>query len=523
MGPQAGYPIPNIGLFLLSEQDPTTGPVPKCVGGTALSDDSGVATCDVVVTGKQGTSRFLAKMGGSRGWELEVTATPGDPGQIAVIQGSGQSGNPGAALPLALVGEVTDGFGNKLPGAEVIWEVVTAGSATLSSAVTTADSNARVSARVTLGSTPGTYQVRVRSKQGSAVALFNVTVNLNASGLNKVSGDGQSAVIGTTFAQPLVVQVLNAQSVGIPNATVTFTVASGPATLSSSTATTDANGRASVNVTAGAAEGTVVINAAVTGFTTTFTLTVRLQGPAVTSTGIINGAGGQAGVVPGGIVTIYGTGIATGISGSITAGNVIGPLPLKLANVEVLFGGTAAPIFNVSNINGLESVTVQAPFELGAPGTVTVTVKVGGGSTSVPNVPTYPLQPGLFETVNSSGVRYAVAIGDDGRYIGPGQGARPGEIVRVFVTGIGQTIPTTGTNRAGVPGQTVAANLVMGFNNEGVRLVSAEYMVGVVGVYIVAFEVPSTATSGSKPIVVAAVGSDGTSLIYSNGSTLTVR
>jgi uncharacterized protein (TIGR03437 family) len=194
-----------------------------------------------------------------------------------------------------------------------------------------------------------------------------------------------------------------------------------------------------------------------------------------------------------------------------------------LAEVEVLFGATPAPIYNVSNIGGMESVTVQAPFELGAPGTVNVTVRVSGGSTVVPNVPVVAIQPGLFETVNESGVRYAVAIGDDGRYIGPGQGVRPGEIIRVFVTGLGQTTPTTGTDRAGVPGQAVAANVVMGFNNEGVRLVSAEYMVGVVGVYIVAFEVPSTATTGTKPVVVAVVTPDGTNLIYSNGSTMVVR
>jgi hypothetical protein len=48
-------------------------------------------------------------------------------------------------------------------------------------------------------------------------------------------------------------------------------------------------------------------------------------------------------------------------------------------------------------------------------------------------------------------------------------------------------------------------------------------MVGVVGVYIVAFEVPPTATSGTKPVVVAVVTPDGLNLIYSNGSTMAVR
>jgi len=522
-GPQTGTPVPNVGLFLTSDQDPTTGPVPACVGGTALSDSNGLATCDVIISGHQGTANFSAKMGGDRGWSLTVTAEPGDPGEIKLIQGDGQSGNPGTTLPLALVGEVSDGYGNKLSGAEVIWEVVTPNSLTLINTASTSDATGRVSTRVTLGSMGGTYQVRVRSKLGSAVALFTVTVNVQLSALNKVSGDDQSVLISTAFPKPLVVKVVDAQNAGVQGVAVAFAVISGTATLSAATATTGADGTASVNATAGATPGTILVKASISGFSVTFTLTARLAGPEVTAAGIVNGVGGQAGVVPGGIVSIYGKGIAPNLSGSITGGNLIGPLPLKLADVEVLFGSTAAPIYNVSNINGMESVTVQAPFELGAPGTVSVTVKVAGASTVVPNVPTFAIQPGLFETLSETGVRYAVAIGDDGRYLGPGQGARPGEIVRLFVTGVGQTIPATATNRAGVPGQKVAANLIVGFNNEGVRVVSAEYMVGVVGVYIVSFEVPSSATSGSKPLVVAAVTPDGTNLIYSNPSTLTVQ
>jgi uncharacterized protein (TIGR03437 family) len=522
-GPQIGTPMPNVGLFLTSTQDPTTGPVPACVGGTALSDSSGTATCDVVITGKQGTALFRANMGGDRGWDLVVTAEAGDPGHIKLIQGDSQTGNAGTTLPLALVGEVSDGYGNKLSGAEVTWEVVTPNSLTLTNTVTTSDSQSRVSARVTLGSIGGSFQVRVRSKLGSALGVFTVHVNVLVSNLNKVGGDNQSVLVTKAFTQPLVVKVVDAQNVGVQGVPVAFSVTTGSATLSAASVTTGSDGTASTTVTAGATAGAIVVRAAITNYSVSFTLSARLPGPEVTAAGIVNGAGGQAGVVPGGIVSIYGRGIAPSLSGSITAGNVLGPLPLKLAEVEVLFGSTAAPIYNVSNIDGMESVTVQAPFELGAPGTVNVTVKVSGGSTVVTNVPTIAIQPGLFETVNASGVRYAVAIGDDGRYIGPGQGARPGEIIRVFVTGLGQTTPTTGTNRAGVPGQAVLANMVMGFNNEGVRLVSAEYMVGVVGVYIVAFEVPSTATTGTKPVVVAVVTPDGTNLIYSNGSTMAVR
>src|SRR5690606_10828758 len=143
-------------------------------------------------------------------------------------------------------------------------------------------------------------------------------------------------------------------------------------------------------------------------------------------------------------------------------------------------------------------VIVQVPFELSA-GTASVTVRTpGGGSTTVESVPVMAAKPGLFEYQGANGMRYAVALRPDGSYISSANPARPGDIISVFATGLGQTMPAAGTNRAGVAGQTVAGTVIAGINNEGVRMVSAEMLEGVVGVYVVKMEIPANAATGTS-------------------------
>jgi hypothetical protein len=220
---------------------------------------------------------------------MRLTVTPGPPAQMRIVQGNNQSGNPGQRLPLALVAEVQDAGGNLLEGVPVAWEVVTPGSATLSNVVTRSAYNGRVSALVTLGSIPGTHQIRVRALEGNASATFTVTVNVVLARLNKVSGDAQITVTNQPFPAPLVVQALDDRGQPIAGLQVTFAVVSGSATLSATSATTNAQGQASVNVTAGATAGTITIQVTAGSLSVTFTLDVAAAGsgacrPAASST-----------------------------------------------------------------------------------------------------------------------------------------------------------------------------------------------------------------------------------------------
>ena len=74
--------------------------------------------------------------------------------------------------------------------------------------------------------------------------------------LEILSGAGQQGAPGATLSQPLVVEVYDRHGNPVPGATVTFAVTAGGATLSKTTATTDANGRAATMLTLGPQPGT---------------------------------------------------------------------------------------------------------------------------------------------------------------------------------------------------------------------------------------------------------------------------
>ena len=101
--------------------------------------------------------------------------------------------------------------------------------------------------------------------------------------LTKVSGNGQGGQAGEPLAKPFVVSVLDQNGAAFAGTVVTFSVTAGDGTLSASTATTDANGRARTTLTLGSDSGTNTVEATVAGlepvaFTATGTATVDSDG-----------------------------------------------------------------------------------------------------------------------------------------------------------------------------------------------------------------------------------------------------
>jgi hypothetical protein len=251
-------PLPGVGIRVFDPSvTTTTGPASMCTTGTIITDSNGIGSCDLAVTGVVGTRSIIVRIGSVIDTPISLVVTAGDPGGFKNVQGNNQEGAAGARLPIALAAEVTDSFGNTIVGGKVTWEVPVTGSVTLSNVISTSDNLGRVSALVTLGSTPGTAQVILRA--GSASATFNLTVKVTISGMAYVSGDGQLAEINKPFAQPLVVKVTDPQGKGLANIDVRYDVLGGTAVLGGPTARTDANGLAAMNVTAGASAGSIAI------------------------------------------------------------------------------------------------------------------------------------------------------------------------------------------------------------------------------------------------------------------------
>ncbi|MBI2687920.1 MAG: Ig-like domain-containing protein [Acidobacteria bacterium] len=521
-----GQPIPNVALRVRTgNTDPALGPVAACngEGDVALTDATGLASCNLKVGGKIGLTSLNIDVGGGQGLggaSINLDVRPGPPANLRILQGNNQSGNPGQRLTLAFVVQVEDASGNVLPGQAATWEIVTPNSITLSNVVTVADSSGRLSALGTLGQVAGSNQVRVRV--GAIVQTFNFTTNLTISQLVKVSGDGQTALVNQPFAGTLVVEVRDERNTPVPNQAVAWSVTGGSATLSASTAATDANGRSTITVRAGNTAGTVTVQASLRNLTQAFTLTVRPPGPVFTAAGIVTTARNQPGIAPCGLATIYGSNIAIGVTGVVnTTFNGVGALPLSYNGVEIEMGGAGAPILAVANQAGTESLVVQAPCELAAPGRTTVTIRIPGAQATVENVQVFRAAPGVFETPATSSQRaYAAIVRPDGSYVTPTNPARRGEVVMAAVTGLGQTSPAAATNRIGIGTQTVTAPLIVGLNDQGVRIVSAAYAPGLIGVYWVAFEIPLDTTPGAFRSFAIAAESPTGELVFGNGSAI---
>ncbi len=523
-----GVPIPNVGVTIGGGQG-NSSPNASCnnpTGNGLLTDANGSASCDVVLNGVVGTGTFYGNVGYFQNTpNFNIVISPGPPGVVKIVQGNNQSGAPGQKLPAALVVQVTDAFGNILSGIPVSWSVVTPGTVTLSNIIGTSDSSGASSAIATLGNIAGAAQVKVTA--GSVSATFTLTVTIPTAGMTIVSGDAQTTVVGTAFAAPLVVSVFDGNTPPKPvqGATVTFQVTSGSATLGSASTTTNANGQASTTVTAGAAAGAIQVTATSSGFTQVFHLTARLQGPS--SVAFLNAAKSPSvtpdtAVSPGEIVIISGLGIAPGIQGLVSAYNIIGEPQPTLSGISITFNGVTAPIYYVLTASGQpDQVAVQVPFET-QPGTASVVINAAGGGSATVSVQVLPYALGIFETT-VQGQKVALAVRPDGSYVSPSNPAQRGETILVYVTGLGQTTPATATGNAGVPGQVVAGSVVVGLNNAGVPLISANYAPGLVGVYVIALQVPiDTQTGPSQPLGVVAFDAAGTAY-FAQGSVLPIQ
>src|SRR5579871_2565130 len=148
------------------------------------------------------------------------------------------------------------------------------------------------------------------------------------------------------------------------------------------------------------------------------------------------------------------------------------------------------------------------------------------------NVATY--SPGIFQSTDpTDGVLRAVLVRQDGSYVSVKNPAPRGEVIRAWVTGLGQTTPPLFTNEFDplvqdadgnwVPQQLpVAASFVVGVNNGGATLISANYAYGMIGVFEIDFVVPESSAVGNNiPFGLFVI--QGKNAIFANASLIPVQ
>ena len=294
-----------------------------------------------------------------------------------------------------LVAVVKDAGNNLIPGVTVNFTVVPASGAgaVLSSGTAVTNSLGLAQVTATANSTAGAYTV---------TATFGALPSANFSLTNTVGppasvtvfdGNNQSAVVTVGFTKALTAIVRDAGNNPLSGVTVNFAVVpsiSASATLSSPTAVTGADGKASVTATANSAIGGPYTVAATVGALTpaNFSLT-NLHGPAALVT--VSSGDGQ--------ITVAGTAFAAQLVALVqdAGNNPVSGATVHFAVTPVNGASATLSLATVvSDSNGLASVGATANVTAGGPYTVTATVGA--------------LAPATFSLTNIAGAAAHIAV-----------------------------------------------------------------------------------------------------------------
>lgn len=267
---------------------PTTGGGAVTPGSAASGADGRASTAWTLGT-VSGTQSVTASVTGATPAAFTATAAPGPPRSFAKLSGDAQTGAAQAPLASPLLVVARDTFGNGVPGVRVAFSVTAGGGSIAPSSVATG-SDGTASTIFTLGTLVGEHRARATAGALGTLDFTATATSGPPSAMRKVSGDAQSRTVGDTVT--VTVEVTDAFGNKVPNAPVTFTVAtgggslpapppSGPSAASSATSATDTQGRASARWTLGTSAGLQSLTASVPGVgPVTFTATARAGPPA---------------------------------------------------------------------------------------------------------------------------------------------------------------------------------------------------------------------------------------------------
>lgn len=256
------------------------------------------------------------------------------------------------------------------------------------------------------GTTEGVDELEAEAAD-STFARTTAKIQVSASAslqLVIASGDQQLAQAGVPLSNPVQVRVTDVNELPYPGVPVRVAV-SGGGTASASTATTDANGVASLRWTPGMEAVNELRFSLDSGPAVTAT---ALGKPAFAASSVVNAASFAPGLTPGGIATIFGA--------NFTGASVF----LNDQPVQLFYAG-------------LRQLNFFVPA--GTPeGNARVSVRAAAGTSDTVQVPVALRQPGIFFDAGSG--YGAVTIASTGIVTQVRPAARGG-VVEIYTTGLG--------------------------------------------------------------------------------------
>lgn len=239
--------------------------------------------------------------------------------------------------------------------------------------------------------------------------------------------------------------------------------------------------------------------------------------PVIFANGIVNNASyapGSNALAPGSIVAIFGTDLTDGSSCLPPACNPTigedGRLGATMAGAQVTVNGTPVPIFYATP----SQLGIQLPTDLsGTSATIQVIV---GGQLSIPQtVSVEPFSPGIFSADASGSGQGAILNGLEvnqgvsslaaaGSFLNA-RPARPGEVVVIFCTGLGQVTPSIPTGALPTLHHTVTPPTVT-IDGLPATVEFSGMAPNFAGLYQVNVRIPAAARSGDNSPVVLSIG-----------------
>lgn len=227
-----------------------------------------------------------------------------------------------------------------------------------------------------------------------------------------------------------------------------------------------------------------------------------------------NAASLATGVAPGSIATIFGTGLTRGVNGVVSATG--SPLPYSIRGTSVLVNGIPAPIYAVANVNGLEQINFEVPWEVRGepnppqPGLSPIVITTNPAVTIVV-VNNGVLSPAMHASINdvqpaiitSDGLQ-AVAVHADYSLVSSQNPARPGDAITLYGVGFGPVTPSaiTGAAAGAAPPSVISPTPTVGINAHNATILFAGLSPGSVGLYQFNIVVPDGLGIGNLPALI---------------------
>ncbi len=224
--------------------------------------------------------------------------------------------------------------------------------------------------------------------------------------------------------------------------------------------------------------------------------------PTPTVAAVVNGASFQPGAVsPGEIVSIFGSNLGPAQGQGAIFDPASGRLTTTNGNVQVMIGGTAAPLAFVRD----NQVNAIVPYLVNGSQTAQLQVTYNAATSAPFALNVAASAPGIFSQ-DSSGKGPGVVFNQDGTLNTASNPAAPGTIIQIFGTGEGQTSPAgqDGLRALSPPYPTPLLPVSVQVGN--VTLTEIDYKGAiptfVAGLFQVNARLTSNVPSGTQPLVV---------------------